>query len=154
MANPSGNSSRRVRALVQLLPHHHPRLGLPQPEDRARDELSRRTHERLPPYAPRVPPHRVEEQRLDLSRLPLAPSEETRRDDPRVVHHEQVPGPEPRRQVPEPLVVEPARSPLHHEEPRRVALGERRLGDPFRGKVVVEIGEMHGLQRTPAARAT
>ena len=75
--------------------------------------------------------------------------ENTRRNDPRVVEHQQVARPQPLHQVTHLLVDESSPLRWHHQQAAGRTLGQRRLGDQRLGQVVVEVGFLHrgGLLR-------
>ena len=72
-----------------------------------------------------------------------APSEQPRRNDFGVVEHHEVPRLEQLGKLAEPMVLDRSARPIEHHHPRRVALGERPLGDQFRGKRIIKLAQVH-----------
>ena len=64
-------------------------------------------------------------------------------DHPRVVEHQEVAGPQHRRQVLEPGIADRTGQAIHEHQAARAAFGQRLLGNQFRREVVVEIVESH-----------
>ena len=71
------------------------------------------------------------------------PAQQPRRDDARVVDDEQIPRAQQLRQLAEAVVAHAARGAAERHQPRRIALGERGLGDLRGGKLEVEVGQFH-----------
>src|SRR5690606_37381196 len=85
----------------------------------------------------------------------VAPPDQPRGEHPRVVHHQHVVRPEPRREVAHDAGRRLPRPAVEPHQPRRPAFGRGLLGNPVVGKVEVEVGDPHGRPalygRPPAA---
>jgi hypothetical protein len=73
----------------------------------------------------------------------LPPAEKPRREDPAPVGHQEIARVEELGEVPKHPVLDPSGVPAQDEQPRRIPLGERLLGDAVRRKLVVEEGNVH-----------
>ncbi len=80
---------------------------------------------------------------LDPAAARLAAAEEPGRVDAAVVDHEEVAGPQPRRQVGNVPVGDPAGGPLEDQQTRGPALGRRRLRNLLGRQGKVEVGDEH-----------
>ena len=85
----------------------------------------------------------LEQENFDAAAAGLAPPQEPGWKHPRVVDDEQIPRPEPRRQIADAGVGDRASDALEHQEPRGAALGRRRLRDLLGWQVEVEVGDEH-----------
>ena len=91
-------------------------------------------------------PQRIAEQEFDLTAgatLPQPAPAQPRRDDPGVVHHQQVPRPQQLRQVADRPVLRLALLPRQHEEPRRIPLREGLLRYQLRRQLIIELPDIH-----------
>jgi hypothetical protein len=79
----------------------------------------------------------------DIRALPGAPALQPRRDNPGVVQHQDVAGPQLVRQVGDPQVLQ-RRPWRHQEQPRGIPRADGPQGDAVLGQVEVEIGKLHG----------
>ena len=86
----------------------------------------------------------------DLRLSPPGPAgEQTRRPDPAAIHHEQVACAEEMGQVAEDLVPDGTGGPLENQESRLVARVEGLLRDGVRGKLEVEVADVHDPKKRP-----
>ena len=126
----------------------------------ARAEAGRDVHDRARPQPASRPQHRLPQlgaARADQQQLGRAPArpgpQQSRGEDAAAVQDDEVVGPEQLGQLVEAVMREPAARALEHEQPRRVALGERLLRDQLgRQLVVVRADRVVRVERRPRLR--
>lgn len=104
--------------------------------------------------APKISTEGLRQKNLDLSRRcrrvllgpkPGPAGEEARRNYAGVIEHKKVTLPEQIGKVEEVFIFQMARRAVEREHPCRIPLGRRLLGDQFRGKVEVKVGDAHSF---------
>src|SRR5690606_2146462 len=110
-------------------------------ERRAAPDALARMNERLPLAGAGIDD--AGEQALDAPATGVPPADQTGGKHPRVIHHEHIVGPEPRREISHDADSRRARDAVEAHQPRGAALGRRLLGDAVVGQFEVEVGDLH-----------
>src|SRR5579871_4619011 len=100
-------------------------------------------HQRFP--GQRIRTSRLGQEYFHLTRATLSPSQQPRRDDPRIVQHHAIAWSEVSREVAEHPVLPLAARTVYHHHPRSRPVFQWLLRDQLRREMVVELTQMHIL---------